>query len=898
MTINGKEFEIQKIAGYSKEVKKLTGNLKGLKDTSEEIKKPEIKQPKFKITGYTGNVKEFENIKPDVSSFNLWEKLKTKIEQIKPAMQQFKQSLSGAGPNSKELELVKYKISEIEEKLENAKNGKIHLNTKEIIEAEAQLERLNNKKETLEKGNSGKGFSTIFSSIGKILPKMNEMSGITVRIKNQIQQWSGGIKSGLSHVLKYAMALFSLRGIYSVLSNCANSWLSSQNAGAKQLSANIEYMKYAMGSALAPVIQFVTNCVYQLLKAIQSVVYALFRINIFANASASAFKNAQKQAKNTSKQLSNIHSEINNVEDHNSNTSPNVGDMSKLDPTNSLLDAISNGNWYEVGSIIGQKLNEAMQKIPWDKIQNAAKNIANNIGNFINGFTDRFDWTLLGTTIGNGINTAFLFSNTLLKTINWGNIGTSIANFLNSSISTIDWNQIGQTFTNVLNAIIHLGFNFVTTFDWRQFGISIAQSITSFITNIDWATAGQTLGEGVKGIFNSISAFLGEFDWTAIGESVKTFVQNIDWVGIWNAIKETIKNAIGSVDGILSGLFGENTATIIEAIAIAIGLVTTATKIYSVVKSKETGILIANAAAWIAANAPIILITAAIAAIIAIIILCIKHWDEIKETVINVCNKIKETVSNWCKNIGDFFSDLWKNICNIFGNIGNWFSDKFKNAKDGIVNTFQNIGNWFQDRRNDITNAFSNVGQWFSEKFQDVYNSIRNIFSNIGNFFGGIWEGIKNTFSALGTKIGDAISGAVKNGINGVITLIENTINSAIGLINGGIKLINLIPGVTVGTINKLTLPRLAKGNVAYDETLAIFGEYSGASNNPEITTPQNIMRDTFEDVLSNYSGNNNDRPIYLTVYVGNQKLGQILLEDLRDRTRRTGKDIEALVGG
>ena len=63
------------------------------------------------------------------------------------------------------------------------------------------------------------------------------------------------------------MALFSLRGIYSVLSNCANSWLSSQNAGAKQLSANIEYMKYAMGSALAPVIQFVTNCVYQLLKS-------------------------------------------------------------------------------------------------------------------------------------------------------------------------------------------------------------------------------------------------------------------------------------------------------------------------------------------------------------------------------------------------------------------------------------------------------------------------------------------------------------------------------------------------------------------------------------------------------------------------------------------------------
>ena len=112
-----------------------------------------------------------------------------------------------------------------------------------------------------------------------------------------------------------------------------------------------------------------------------------------------------------------------------------------------------------------------------------------------------------------------------------------------------------------------------------------------------------------------------------------------------------------------------------------------------------------------------------------------------------------------------------------------------------------------------------------------------------------------------------------------------------------GIKLINLIPGVSVGTINTLNLPRLAKGNVAYDETLAIFGEYSGASNNPEITTPQNIMRDTFEDVLSKYGGNSNNRPIYLTVNVGNKKLG-LLLDDLRDTTRRTGKDIEALVGG
>lgn len=42
-----------------------------------------------------------------------------------------------------------------------------------------------------------------------------------------------------------------------------------------------------------------------------------------------------------------------------------------------------------------------------------------------------------------------------------------------------------------------------------------------------------------------------------------------------------------------------------------------------------------------------------------------------------------------------------------------------------------------------------------------------------------------------------------------------------------------------------------AKGNVAYEPTYAEFGEYSGANTNPEITAPQNIMRQTLYEALS-----------------------------------------------
>lgn len=727
-------------------------------------------------------------------------------------------------------------------------------------------------------GRIGTAFKNVGSSIGRCLNPVNlikkgagAIENVVKNIGTKAKGVGTGIKSGIGTVLKYAAALFSLRSIYSTLSGCAQSWLSSQNAGAKQLSANIDYMKYSMGSALAPVIQFVTNLVYQLMKAIQSVAYALTGVNIFAKASASSYASmagSAKKAKNETKQLAGIHDEINNIQSSNNSDSGSGGstspsfDLSQMDNIpNGIIDAIKNGNWYEVGSLIGQKLNEAMENIPWDKIQNTAKTIATNIGQFINGFTDGFNWTLLGNTIGNGINTAFLFANTLLTTINWGNIGTSIANFLNSSISTIDWNQIGQTFSNILNAIFYLGFNFVTTFDWQQFGKAISDAINGFFNNVDWAVAAETLSEGIKGILSTISTTLENIDWQQLAKDLEEFVTNIDWSGIAQGIFRGIGAALGGLAAFLGTLISDAFTGIgdyfNEKIEECGG---------NIVEGifKGIGDAIANIGQWIYDNifAPFI--------------------DGFKSAFgIHSPSKVMSEQGNF------IVQGLFNGITNLVGKI----TEIWNRMKATAVKIFSNI-------KTSIVNKVTEIKNGISQKFQDAYNSIRNIFGNIGNFFSGIWNGVKNTFSNLGTSIGNAISGAVKSGINGVISLIEKTINSAIRLINGGINLINLIPGVTVGTINTLSLPRLAKGGVLTEATTVLAGEYSGAKTNPEIVTPQNIMRDTFEDVLSKYSGSNNDRPIYLTVNVGNQKLGQILLEDLRDRTRRTGKDIEALVGG
>lgn len=669
------------------------------------------------------------------------------------------------------------------------------------------------------------GVKNNFSKIPNI---GQNLSKATQSITNNIKGMGTGFKNGLGQVLKYAGALFSLRSIYSALSSSANAWLSSQNAQAKQLSANIDYMKYAMGSALAPVIQFVTNCVYQLLKAVQSVVYALFRVNIFANASASAFKNAQKQAKNTSKSLSSVHSEINNVGDHNSDASPNVGDLSSIDNQMSPL---------------SQKLYDFFKPLvdSWNKygatLIEQIKTTAGQIASLISSV-----WESVEKLITNG--TVYTSLELILAII--GNIAEAFSNAWNyNDNGDVIVQNLANAFNNLLTAINNVvqseGFQ-----NWLNNCSDKFRVISEKIASINWQPMVDAL--------------------TNIGQNIGTIALDI-LRGLVDIFKWLVENPVVS--------------EIILGIAVAIGVLSTAYSIWATV----TGVLTAVSTALNIAILPLIAIIVAIVAVIALIVVAVMNWGTITEWLKEKWTQVKQ-----------FFSDLKQRIYDIFSNIGKWFGDKFNEAKESVMNAFSNIGNWFRDRKNDITNAFSNIGSWFSGKFQDAYNGVTKVFSKIGTFFKNIWNDIKNTFTNLGTSIGNAISGAVKTGINGVISLIEKTINTAIRLINGGIKLINLIPGVSVGTINTLNLPRLAKGNVAYDETLAIFGEYSGASNNPEITTPQNIMRDTFEDVLSDFNSNNG-QPLHVTI----QYLGKEIFDDTIDyinsKTRRTGKNTIVTVG-
>lgn len=161
-----------------------------------------------------------------------------------------------------------------------------------------------------------------------------------------------------------------------------------------------------------------------------------------------------------------------------------------------------------------------------------------------------------------------------------------------------------------------------------------------------------------------------------------------------------------------------------------------------------------------------------------------------------------------------FFSTIWNTIKGIFSVVQAVLTGDFQGAWEGIKNIFSGFSDFFATCWNAVKNIFGSVTSFFSDAFGAAWSAIKNIFSNFGSFFSGLWNTIKNTFTNLGTNIADAISGAIKSGINGIIGFIENTINGAIGLINGAIDLINKIPGVSIGKIGELNLPRLAHGGI------------------------------------------------------------------------------------
>lgn len=286
-------------------------------------------------------------------------------------------------------------------------------------------------------------------------------------------------------------------------------------------------------------------------------------------------------------------------------------------------------------------------------------------------------------------------------------------------------------------------------------------------------------------------------------KDMKQWVQdNGDTIQTWAGIILGASVTIGTFLLIL------NWGAIMASASKAIGLV-------------RTAILAMNTAMM--AN-PIGLIVALIAGLVVAFVYLWNNVEGFRKFWIKAWNLIKDGAVK-----------AWNSIKKALGNIGSWFSDKFKqvqkagkDAWNAIKNAWKSAGKWFSDTASKIKNAFTSIPSWFRSKFQSAWSNIKSVFSSWGSFFSGLWTKIKSKFSSIGSSLGTSMGNAVKSGLNRVLSTIESTINKGIGLINSAIGLANKLPGINVGKVGKLSLPRLAEGGVLAKGQVGIL-EGSGA---------------------------------------------------------------------
>lgn len=196
-----------------------------------------------------------------------------------------------------------------------------------------------------------------------------------------------------------------------------------------------------------------------------------------------------------------------------------------------------------------------------------------------------------------------------------------------------------------------------------------------------------------------------------------------------------------------------------------------------------------------------------------------------------------------------YFTAIWNGIKAIFTPIINWFKDIFSKAWEGIKSIWNKVKDFFSNVWSGIKNVFSPVVNWFKDTFTKAWSGIKSVFGGVKDWFNeNVWGKIESVFSGAKAKMAE-IGGKIWSGF-------KSAFKNPLGL-KVTYKQVKGWKGKIVDALGLDGWPKLsfaAKGAVSRKPTPLLTGEYPNAVNNPEITTPQSIMRDTMMDALTDFN--------------------------------------------
>ena len=292
----------------------------------------------------------------------------------------------------------------------------------------------------------------------------------------------------------------------------------------------------------------------------------------------------------------------------------------------------------------------------------------------------------------------------------------------------------------------------------------------------------------------------------------------------------------------------------------------------------NTAMKVVNAVMALFNANPIVL---AITAVIAVIVLCVKHWDDIKAAA----KKAWEAIKNAWNNAGTWFkTNIVDKIKNAFSAIDSWMSEKFGSAWTAVKNAFAPFVGYFKQIWENVKGIFSAVKSVLSGNFKEAWETIKQTFAGWFGYWSNLFETIKGIFSKVGTAIANGIKGAVTSAVNSILKTAAGIINGFISAINFAIGIINKIPGVNISKLSKLEVPQMAQGGVVDSATLAVIGERGKEAVVPLENNLEWLNK--LAGMLNERMGGGN-KPIILQV--DGKTFAQTTIDSINNLTRQTG---------
>ncbi len=873
--------EINKVSSTiektQEKINKLTHKLEDLEAMRESIESKAIESVKMDGVSGTGFDDSPKNLKRRANKSLEGDKDYQKIidQEIKlsDTLSIYNDTLMNAKQKQDELHqsLIKIK-SELSENL-SAKMNEYSQKTKEAENnAERLAKQMSDVKESTSKdilGGMEKSANTIEKASSKLdylknkFKSLREESSKTSKSTNQLGDVVNRVgNKGKRSIMKMAMAIFSVRGAYTLLRKASNEYLSSN----EKLSGQIQGIWNAIGQAIGPVVEKIVSGVVTMVSYINAFIKVMTGIDLVAKGNAAALKKQASATKGMAKETEKANRQLASFDEMNvlqANKSSDSGGSSgtdvpqlQLDAVNvdglkdkflKLLDPLQNA-WKKYGTDFVNSFQDGLKSI-WEMINSIGKsfnevwmngtgertcslilqiltNCFDIIGDFAKGFDDAWKSTGVGTSI---IQHLWNILNNILEGIK------SITQFIDNLIKKIDFKPILEG----LNSILSL-FD-----DLSEIASFFIDDFLTSIINGDWSGAGESISTAFADIFDTVREWIANIDWFQLGYDIAKFISdgvlaiiemiiNMDWGKLIASIFLFICEAIVSAGKLVLGVIGGILSSIWENIQKAFTYENVLRWIQGVIQSIEDAL--ESIGQWFS--------------------------DKFYEAL--------EIIQNIFSPIGEWFSQRYEDICAAFGLIGEWFEDKFNQAYTFICNIFSGIGQWFGDRWNDIANVFSNIGTWFNEKFNEAYKSVTSAFSNAGKFFAGIWDNIKSAFGNIsewfknsfskawtavknvfstGGKIFDGIKEGILNGLKAVVNAIITGINKVIKIpfdgINSalkkikGVNILGYKPFDWIGTISVPQIPKLARGGIVNNPGAGVnMGSYIAGEKGAEAIVP------------------------------------------------------------